>query len=71
MKELEFRAIGRDEIAAFIRELDQRAEAITNPETKYRFQVKIIDVEFTVDEKKARILGVSLPVETIEEAEQF
>ena len=69
-KELEFRAIGLGEIAEFIRELDQRAEAMANPETKYNFQVRIKDVEFAIDEGKAEALGVTLPVGSIEEAER-
>jgi hypothetical protein len=47
MKELEVRTIGPGEIAEIIRELDQRAKAMANPETKYNFQVGIRDVVLT------------------------
>jgi hypothetical protein len=40
-KELEFRAIGPGEIADFIRELDRRAEATANADTKYNLRLPL------------------------------
>ena len=54
---LEFRAIGPEEIADFIRELDERAQAMANPETKYRFQVRLKEVEFQVHRERADACG--------------
>lgn len=70
MKGLEVRTIGPGEIAEIIRELDQRARAMANPETKYNFQVGIKDVEFSLDEKKAQMLGLSYPFKSTVEAER-
>lgn len=70
-KELEFRTIGKEQIADFIRQLDEMAEAMANPETKYKFQVKLKEVEFDVDREKADALGVTLPVGSIDEAERL
>jgi len=67
-KELEFRPI--TDPKAFVEELDAVIRAMNDPETKYQFQRKLKDVEFRVDEEKAKGLGFSLPVKNIDEAEQ-
>ena len=67
-KELEFRPITDPE--AFIEELKARAWALSNPETKYQYQLALKDVEFTVDEDKVRELGLSFLVKNVEEAER-
>lgn len=70
-KELEVRTIGPGEIGEFLRELEQKVEVTTNPETKYNFQVGIKDVEFAVDEEQAGALGVILLARNIEQAERL
>jgi hypothetical protein len=70
-KELEVRTIGSGEIGEFLRELEQKVEVTTNPETKYNFQVGIKDVEFAVYEEQAGALGVILLARNIEQAERL
>ena len=55
---------------AFIEELKARAWALSNPDRKYHLQVALKDVEFSVDQEKAKKLGLSFPVSTIDEAER-
>jgi hypothetical protein len=70
-KELEFRTIsGPGEVRSLLEGLEAQIRAMTDPETKYKFQVKLRDVDFGVDEEKAKALGVTLPVGSIEEAER-
>ena len=70
MKELEFQTIGSpEEISAFLDSLEASIQARTDPETKYDFQIGLKDVEFAVDEEKARELGIILPMGSIDEAE--
>jgi len=54
---------------AFIEELKARAWALSNPERKYHLQVALKDVDFDVDKEKAKKLGLSFPVGSIDEAE--
>jgi hypothetical protein len=67
-KELEVRPVTDPE--AFIEELKARAWALSNPERKYHLQVGLKDVEFSVDQEKAKKLGLSFPVGSIDEAER-
>lgn len=67
-KELEVRLI--TDPKAFVEELGALARARNDPETKYQFQIKLQDVEFSVDEGKAQELGFSLPGKSVDEAEQ-
>ncbi len=66
-KEFEVRFITDPE--AFGDYLKALVEAMTRPETKYNFQVKIKDVEFAVGEEKVEALGVTLSAGDIDEAE--
>jgi len=66
-KEFEVQPVSDPE--TFIEEIDARVQTMSNPETKYRVQVRLKDVEFTIDEEKARELGFSLPISSIVEAE--
>jgi len=52
----------------FLRELDHAVRQ--RQENKYAFQVGLKDLSFEIDEDKARILGISLPLPSIGEAEQ-
>jgi hypothetical protein len=71
MKELEFQTIDSpEEIRAFLDSLEASIRARMDPETKYNFQVGLKDLEFSVDEERARELGVTLPMGSIDEAEQ-
>ena len=54
---------------AFVEELKARAWALSNPETKYQYQLALKDVEFRVDQEKATNLGYSLPAKSIQAAE--
>ena len=67
-KELEIKPI--TDQRAFVEELEARVRAMSDPETKYQFQVGLKDVEFDIDQEKARELGLSFPVSSISEAEQ-
>jgi hypothetical protein len=71
MKELEFQNISSPvEITAFLDSLEARIQARMDPDIKYSFQVGLKDVEFAVTEERARELGVTLPMGSIDEAEQ-
>jgi hypothetical protein len=71
MKELEFQAISSpEEIDAFLDSLEASIRARMDPEAKYSFQVGLKDVEFDVNEERARALGLTLPMGSIAEAEQ-
>jgi len=71
MTELEFQTMdGPEERQAFLDDLEARIRAAADPETKYRYQVGLKDVEFFVDYERARELGVILPMSSIDEAEQ-
>ena len=71
MKELEFQTISSpEEIKAFLDSLEASIQARRDPETKYSFQIGLKDVEFEVNEERARALGISLPMGSIDEAEQ-
>jgi len=54
----------------FIKDLKARAWALSNPERKYHLQVGLKDMEFDVDQEKAKKLGLSFPVSSIGEAER-
>jgi len=67
-KEFEVRPI--TDPRAFVEELKARAWALSNPERKYHLQVGLKDVEFDVDQEKAKKLSLSFPVSSIDEAER-
>jgi hypothetical protein len=67
-KEFEVRPVTDHE--ALIKDLKARARALSNPDRKYHLQVALKDVEFDVDQEKAKELGLSFPVSTIDEAER-
>jgi hypothetical protein len=54
----------------FIEELKAQAWALSNPERTYHLQVGLKDLEFDVDQEKAKRLGLSFPVSSIDEAER-
>jgi hypothetical protein len=65
MSELENRAVAPDE---FIRELEEAVKQ--RRENKYAFQAGLKDLGFEVDEDQARVLGISLPFQSIDQAER-
>ena len=65
MSELEWRAVAPDE---FISELEEAVRQ--RRENKYAFQVGLKDLDFEVDQDRARGLGVRLPFPSINQAEQ-
>ena len=70
-KELEFRTIsGPEEIKAFLDYLEADARARADPETKYTFQVGLKDLDFEVDQEKAKVQGVALPFQSVDQAER-
>lgn len=65
MSGLEWQAVTPEE---FIRELD---DTVTQRrETKYAFQVGLRDLEFEVDKDRAKALELTLPFQTVGQAEQ-
>ena len=65
MSELGWRAVAPDE---FIHELEETVRQ--RQENKYVFQVGLKDLDFEVDEDQARVLGVTLPFQSIDQAER-
>jgi hypothetical protein len=65
MSELEHGAVAPDE---FISELEEAVRQ--RRENKYAFQVGLKDLGFEIDEDQARALGVTLPFQSIDQAEQ-
>jgi hypothetical protein len=65
MSELEYRAVTPEE---FIRELEEAVGG--RHENKYAFQVGLKDLDFEVDEDQARVLGITLPFQSIDQAER-
>lgn len=65
MPELEWRAVTQDE---FIRELGDAVRE--RREGTYAFQVGLKDLEFEVDEDKAKALELTLPFQSVDQAEQ-
>ena len=65
MSELECRAVTPDE---FISELEEAVRQ--RRENKYAFQVGLKDLDFEVDQDRAKVLGISLPFQGLEQAEQ-
>ena len=65
MSELEHRAVSPDE---FISELEEAVRG--RRENKYAFQVGLKDLGFEIDEDQARALGVTLPFQSIDQAER-
>ena len=65
MSQLKVERVSPEEI---FRELDHAVRQ--RQENKYAFQVGLKDLSFENDEDKARILGISLPLPSIGEAEQ-
>ena len=64
MSELEWRAVAPDE---FISELEEAVRQ--RRENKYAFQVGLKDLDFELDQDRARVLGVILPFQSIDQAE--
>ena len=65
MPELELEIVSPEE---FLREIDNAVRQ--RQENKYAFQVGLEDLSFEIDEDKAKILGISVPLPSIGEAEQ-
>ena len=65
MSELEHRAVTPDE---FISELEEAVRQ--RRENKYAFQVGLKDLGFEIDEDQARAWGVTLPFQSIDQAER-
>ena len=65
MSDIEVRAVSPEE---FIREIENAVRR--RQENKYAFQVGIRDLEFAIDEDKVKALGVTLPCQSIDQAEQ-
>jgi hypothetical protein len=65
MSELEWQPITPEEL---IRELVEAARQ--GREDKYAFQVGLKDLDFEIDEDQAKALGVSLPFQSIDQAER-
>lgn len=65
MSEFEYQAVDPEE---FARKLEEAVRA--RQENKYAFQVGLADLDFDVDHARAEELGVSVPFQSIEQAEQ-
>ena len=64
MTAIEWRCVAPEEL---IRDIEDAARQ--HQESKYAFQVGIRDLEFTIDEDRAKALGVTLPCQGIDQAE--
>jgi hypothetical protein len=65
MTEIEWRCVAPEE---FIRDIEDAVRQ--HRENKYAFQTGIKDLEFAIDEDKAKTLGVTLPCQSIDQAER-
>jgi hypothetical protein len=64
MSELEWRAVAPDQFISELKEAVRQRQ-----ENKYAFQIGLKDLDFEIDQDQARLLGISLPFQDIDQAE--